>query len=624
MQIVTIFKKITDTQNPYHVSVDTIVDRIKKGKDRVTVDFLRMEPDPDKRRKIKLNLPAICFSGKFSKREDAAIIKHSGLIAIDFDHLGDRLPELRKRLEGDPYTFMLFLSPSGDGLKLVVKIPDNILTHGMSAAALTDYYNDEKLDEFRDISRVCFSSYDPDIYYNPDSLIFTTIKEEQIIKKVIRTTLPLTDSHEILSRIEDRLNEAGKCYVDGNKHNYLVSIFGATNVFGIPLNEAISLVSFKYRNAASPVDLKDFEKVAESIYSHYPHEFNSCTFNAKGEAIETITQKVIKITDLAKELPLKDVIYLDAVRDDMLATFHNGRRRGETTYFDAIDERFRMKRGELTLMHGIMNQGKSTLLMQLCLIKSVKDGYKWAFFSPEQDPPSDFYDDLIHMYIGQSTMPYYSNQMTEADYIAGMNFIKDHFFYIYPEDESPTPEYINSRFETVLFKHKVDGCIIDPYNQLDNDIRKTGGREDLYLSAFLSKQKRFAQQYNIFMFIVAHPKGTVKRDSSGNFEVPDVYDLAGGAMWANKCDNVICTFRPYHRSDPANGVVQFISHKIKKQRQCGTPGVAELLFKPDRMRYYERNMLNPEANPLEEKTTGVIPEYAHPDLFIESKDLCPF
>ena len=356
MQTVTIFEKITDVKRPFHVPVSVVVERIRNGRDRTLTDLLRMQPDPEKRKEIKRKLPAICFSGEFSKREDAGLIKHSGLIAIDFDHLGDRLPELRKRLEADSYTFMLFLSPSGDGLKLVVKIPDSGATHGKSAAALTDYYNDEKLDEFRDVSRVCFSSYDPNIYYNPDSKIFTTIKEETIVKKVIRTTVPLTDGREILARIEDRFAEDGKAYVVGNKHNYLVAMFGATNVFGIPLNEAVSLVSFKYHNAASPVDLNDFDKIASSVYNNYSHQFGTCTFNGKGEAIETVTQKIVKITDLAIDLPMKDVIYLDSVRDSMLATFHNGRSRGETTHFETIDERFRFKRGELTPMHGIMNQ----------------------------------------------------------------------------------------------------------------------------------------------------------------------------------------------------------------------------------------------------------------------------
>ncbi len=84
MQTVTIFKKATDVNNPFHVPVSVIVERIRNGKDRTLTDMLRMQPDPEKRKEIKKKLPAICFSGTFSKREDAGLIKHSGLIAIDF------------------------------------------------------------------------------------------------------------------------------------------------------------------------------------------------------------------------------------------------------------------------------------------------------------------------------------------------------------------------------------------------------------------------------------------------------------------------------------------------------------------------------------------------------------
>ena len=31
-------------------------------------------------------MPSICFSGTFSRREDKAIIQHSGLICLDFDN----------------------------------------------------------------------------------------------------------------------------------------------------------------------------------------------------------------------------------------------------------------------------------------------------------------------------------------------------------------------------------------------------------------------------------------------------------------------------------------------------------------------------------------------------------
>lgn len=599
--IVTIFKNITSIKDPHYVTPEMIVTRIKSGKIATKINALRACTDEKQRKELKKDLPSICFSGKFSKREDKALIEHSGLIAIDFDHLNERLRELKERLKKDPFTFMLFTSPSGDGLKLVVKIPAKVETHAFSAAALTDYYKEEKLDEFKDVSRVCFESYDPDIYFNPNSELFKTLKEEQTIKRSINTTEIIYDYDVIISNIETWLSSKGEYYQDGNKHKFLVKIFAACNRFGVPLSIAKQLISFKYVSAAGKVDPKDIHLIADKIYKNFSNNACSAHFSREGKPIETITKKELTYEAIDVTLPLSDVIYLDNVRESMLLSFKTGQARGETTHFDLIDEHFRWKRGELTLMHGIMNQGKSTMIMQLCLAKAVHCGYKYAFFSPEQDPPDDFYDDLIHMYIGENTQKHFRTQMPESEYIRGMDFIKDHFFYIYPENESPTPEYINERFIEVIQKHKVNGCVIDPYNQLDNDIKKNGGREDLYLSSFLSKQKRLAQQYQIFMVIIAHPKGGLSKTGSGDYEKPNVYDLAGGAMWSNKCDNVLLTYRPYYTSDKTNKKVQFCSQKIKKHKLCGVPGDVDLIFSCESMRYFE--LIGSDLNnPLENKS----------------------
>lgn len=623
MQTVTIFQNAKAVDKPYYITIEKVVQRIKGGRSAILINQLRACEDPKERKKIKTLLPSICFSGTFDKREDKSLIKHSGLIAIDFDHLGERLPELKARLIKDRYTFILFISPSGDGLKLVVKIPDDINTHALSAYALTDYYGDEKLDEFKDVSRICFESYDPDIFYNPDSDVFTTLKEEQVIKKTITTNETVYDYDIILSNIETWLSSKGEYYQDGNKHKYLVKIFAACNRFGIPLSVAKQLITFKYVSMAGKVDPKDFHAIADRVYKNYASTACTAHFTKDGKPIETISKKELTYEAIDISLPLADVIYLDNVRDSMLLSFKTGRAQGETTHFKQIDEHFRWKRGELTLMHGIMNQGKSTMIMQLCLMKAVFDNYKYAFFSPEQDPPDDFYDDLIHMYVGKTTQFGYDLQMTEDEYIDGMNFIKDHFFYIYPENESPTPEYINARFVEVIKKHKVDGCIIDPYNQLDNDIKKSGGREDLYLSSFLSQQKRLAQQFQIFMIIIAHPRGNLSKSGNGDYEMPNVYDLAGGAMWSNKCDNVLCTYRPYYTSEYERKDVQFVSQKIKKQKLCGTPGTVEMRFKRSSMRYYPMNGQFEANNPLD-KDEVVMKNYYEPNEIVFNDEPAPF
>ena len=95
--IVTIFKDLSATNTPFYRNIDFVLDRIKDGTSKDLIKKIRSEKDKSKRNELKRNLPAICFSGKFSRRNDNAIIEHSGLICIDFDNYNsheDLLKEL--------------------------------------------------------------------------------------------------------------------------------------------------------------------------------------------------------------------------------------------------------------------------------------------------------------------------------------------------------------------------------------------------------------------------------------------------------------------------------------------------------------------------------------------------
>jgi hypothetical protein len=112
------------------------------------------------------------FSGMFQTRNDKALISHSGLLCIDFDHL-QSVDLLRKQLLQDEYfdTQMLFVSPSGDGLKWIISIDTNQSTHSNYFAAVANYiqqtYGVEVDKSGRDISRACFLPHDPQAYINP-------------------------------------------------------------------------------------------------------------------------------------------------------------------------------------------------------------------------------------------------------------------------------------------------------------------------------------------------------------------------------------------------------------------------------------------------------------------------
>ena len=76
---ITIFKDIKDTAQPFYRDVSKILERIQEGASQDIVRSIRVEKDKEIRDKLKQSLPAVCFSGKFSKRNDSSLLEHSGL-----------------------------------------------------------------------------------------------------------------------------------------------------------------------------------------------------------------------------------------------------------------------------------------------------------------------------------------------------------------------------------------------------------------------------------------------------------------------------------------------------------------------------------------------------------------
>lgn len=137
---------------------------------------LRSIQDVKEARKYKaFNFDYVTFSGSFSKRNDKNLRKHSGLLTIDFDHVQD-ISGLKAELLKDQYfeTELLFVSPSGDGLKWVIPIDLTKAGHQDYFKAVANYirqtYQLEVDQSGKDISRACFLPHDPHIFINPKYL----------------------------------------------------------------------------------------------------------------------------------------------------------------------------------------------------------------------------------------------------------------------------------------------------------------------------------------------------------------------------------------------------------------------------------------------------------------------
>jgi putative DNA primase/helicase len=141
---------------------------VADGRHGALVAQVRGEWEPRRRSEIKKGLPCVQFSAAEAS-EGRGTVRHSGLLQIDVDHIGiERAIELREQARRDPHVAAAFVSPSGDGLKLIIAIPADLGRHGESFAAAARYVREVHGHEAdracKDVARLCFLSHDPEAW----------------------------------------------------------------------------------------------------------------------------------------------------------------------------------------------------------------------------------------------------------------------------------------------------------------------------------------------------------------------------------------------------------------------------------------------------------------------------
>ncbi len=235
---ITIFKDIKDTSQPFYRDVSIIIERIQEGASQEIVRAIRLEKDKEKRNLLKQSLPAICFSGKFTKRNDVSLVEHSGIICLDFDgYESDKLLlEEKERITKDRYTYSVFISPSGLGLKVLVKIPAEPDNHKNFFNSLEKHYDSPYFDKTcKNVSRVCYESYDPLVFLNEQSSVFNQITEQEyqeVVKHKGVQTIPITDENKIVE-ILFKWWERKYGLKNGERNNNVYILASAFNDFGV-------------------------------------------------------------------------------------------------------------------------------------------------------------------------------------------------------------------------------------------------------------------------------------------------------------------------------------------------------------------------------------------------------
>jgi VirE N-terminal domain/AAA domain len=217
-------KSATDIETA-STDADKVIAAIRsggKGQIREQIEQVRTSVksgDKKEAGELKKKLPAVMWSGTFTQRANDKLVQHSGLLGGDIDNLNGDLPGVREKLKASPYLWALFLSPSGNGLKPIFRVPADVSKHAGSFRAVEKHVSElsgKQIDQAcKDPARLCFLSYDPELYHNPGAQEIEPLPEPEAPQRISNGEMNLTERQrvagDLLGEIDWQSETDGLC-----------------------------------------------------------------------------------------------------------------------------------------------------------------------------------------------------------------------------------------------------------------------------------------------------------------------------------------------------------------------------------------------------------------------------
>jgi hypothetical protein len=549
---VTLYRSIHDTDKPYHIHMDVALDRIQQGKSKDTVERFRTSRE----REDKMSLPVVLWSGTFNKRSDSELVEHSGYIVLDFDHIDVQAG--KTQVGSDQYVRACWVSPSGDGLKALVKVT-NPERHRDHFRAIKAYFSKSyglEVDETGiNESRACFESYDPDIIVKDESTPFggliTKHSEEQ------------TPSQPYVYTDYMKLNLAARMIrqaQDGEKHSTLLKasrLCGGYVSAGRMEEEEVIRVLFR------EIQKRDIDSEEHAL----------TTIRAGLEAGKNAPLRDI-INDeksVTRELLINDGDMSFISSDDsdyrMIDDFVNGKILiGLDTGDPNLDKYFRYKR-EFVIINGHSNVGKTTMALYMMVNASRRHGWKWVLYSSENSTWS------VKMTLMEfaTAMPIKTQNYEQRK--EAYRWVNDHFTII-------NNNQVYSYSDIILFMEKVrriqhvDAVFVDPYNSLKIDLKNTAiGVHDYHYEA-ASEFLTYSTANNIAVWLNMHAVTEAQRrkGDDGLPIAPYAEDTEGGGKFVNRADCFITIHRKVQAPDmQTRRTTELHVRKVREVKTGGQP-----------------------------------------------------
>lgn len=332
-----------------------ILNDIKTGKYRGPVTYIRkclQEQKLDSYEKAKKGLLAFTPSGQFEGgRNQETLKKYSGIIVLDFDKLNpEQLKKCRESVMDDHYTLAVFISPSGNGLKVFVQTQATPSTHKNTFLHVQAYYESLtglSIDKSgKDYTRLCFMSLDPDLYHNPNSQVFSdtlsskSSNEESL--PIIQNQSPLDGKMDPDSEVKPteippqdflkiyhdsiKLTEHKESFITGNRNNFVHQLACNLNRNGLPMAAALGFILVDYN-----YDEKEVMAAVQSAYKNTSEHGNKLVPETPHSPQEKKSEDEVQDEE---EQPRKRIPAIDKVENFLLSKyrFRNNTITGRLEY----------------------------------------------------------------------------------------------------------------------------------------------------------------------------------------------------------------------------------------------------------------------------------------------------
>ncbi len=300
----TIFKNFNEVTEQKDIL--KILSDIKTGVYQNAITYLRKSLADDKKEaaeRAKKSLPAFTPSATFNGgRKMEFLINYNALMVLDIDKLEkEKLQQCKTKIRMDDFVFASFVSPSGNGLKIFVKVSSDKEQHKDTFLKLQRYFEEllqVEIDKSgKDITRLCFFSYDPEIFINENSQVFSengsaTECHAERSRSISKHQNNTQADYDVLYEHAVRFTEKKIQFTEGNRNNFVFALANNLNRKGI--SEAMAL---GYILADYGYDTREVTTAVKSAYQNTA-EHNTDTFQPKKTRVIDESKKIRSLSEV--------------------------------------------------------------------------------------------------------------------------------------------------------------------------------------------------------------------------------------------------------------------------------------------------------------------------------------